>query len=306
MNRTEKDMALRTTTRRNPLFTLLALAAFVATSGLVGAAEAYAAEPVKVMICYPGGPGSQEEAAPRLAKFFHRVEKLAGWEEGRVSARYLNTQDSCDLYLKSEQPDLAILSLGAFLALGDSLKAEPLMEVVPVGGEAQRYYVVVEKSPAKTLAELKGKKLTGDDLGDPAFLSRVVFQGKVDAKKDFELEPTRTTLRAIKQVHKGKADAVLLDNRTYSELKTLPFGDDLRAVYTSEPLPGWPLLALGDAKPGDRVDAKTRKDLVAAMAKACEGEGAKVCEPVRLGGFRALKGNLYDAVRKLYVGAGGK
>lgn len=284
---------------RTPVSMLLALLALAA-----GTATARAADPIKVMICYPGGPGSQEEAAPRLDTFFRRVESTAGWEAGRVQARYCNTSDACDLYLKDAKPQIAILSLGGFLAIGEALKALPLMEVLPVGGDAQRYYVVVEKSDAKTLEDLKGKIVTGEHLGDALFLSRVVFAGKVDAAADFKLDPTRTSLRGIKEVHKGKADAVVLDVQTFDELKTLPFGADMRAVFTSEALPGWPLTALGDAKPGDRIDEATRKTLIDSMAKACEGEGKKVCESVRLGGFRALAGALYDDVRKLYAGGG--
>ena len=280
------------------LVSLLILGALVLSAPI---AQATTASPLRVLVCYPGGPGSTEEAAPRLAEVFGRVATLAGWDADRVEARYVNNRDACDLYLKEQKPQLAILSLGMFLSDGARLKSAPVLEVIPVGGEAERYHVVVEADPATSLAELNGKAMAGELLGDPVFLSKVVFQGTIDVASHFELKDTRTALRAIKLVHSGKVAAALLDTRTFAELKTLPFGDALRAVFVSEPLPGWPVLALGDTAPGDRLGEADRKALVDALVKVCaDDDGKKTCEQIRLGGFRSVADDAYAAVRKLY------
>ena len=269
---------------------------------VAGAApDASASTPLRVLICYPGGPGSAEEAAPRLTEVFGRVASLAGWEAGRIEAGYLNNADACAVYLREKKPQVAIFSLGMFLADGERLRSVPVLEVVPVGGEAERFHVVVESDPATSIAELGGKVLAGELLGEPAFLSRVVFKGDIDVARHFTLEHTRTALRAIKLVHGGRAAAALLDSRTFVELRTLPFGADFREVFVSDPLPGWPVVALGDAAPGDRLADGDRRALVDALLKVCaDDDGRRICEQVRLGGFRAVADGAYEAVRKLY------
>ena len=280
----------------------LLLAALIATAAFTtGASRVEAAPRLKVLICHPGGPGSTEEAIPRLARFFRRVETLAGWAEGSVTATYLNSADACDLYLKDEKPHLAILGLSAFLARGEEMHAQPLLEVVPTGAESERYHVVVESDPATDLAGLKGKVLAGELLSDPSFVTKVIFQGAFDAGSDVQPKRCRTPLRAIKLVHRGKVAAALLDEATFQSLKTLPFGDQLREVFVSEPIPGWPVVALGNAKPGDRLAPGDRKALLAALPKVCEGPDAKeICEPVRLGGFRPVTPTTYEATKKAF------
>ena len=279
------------------------MAALLAGVLVLGSRPAVAAPDLAVMVCAPGGPGSTEEAVPRLEKFFDLVEKLAGWPADRVAARYLNTTDGCAAYLKEKKPQVAILSLGMFLADGTKLAAEPLLEVIPVGGGEQRYHVVVEKDPATDLKGLAGKTLAGDALDDVRFLSRVVFAGAVDAKMHFTLKTTRTALRGIKLVHGGKSDAVLLDSRSLAELKKLPFGGDMRTVFTSEPIPGWPLVALGDAKAGDRLAKADRAALLGAFQKVCVEPDAKaLCDEMRIGTLREVKAATYEKVRALYDG----
>ncbi len=258
---------------------------------------------LRVVICHPGGPGSTEEAAPRLATFSARVEELAGWPEGHMQGIYLNTSDACELQLRTRKPHVAILSLDTYLAHGAELKALPLLEVLPLSGERERYHLVGSAEETEALDDLKGKTIAGETLTDPKFLSRLVFAGRLDAAEDLALERTRTALRALRLVQRGKAAAALVDSNTAKELKTLPFGDSLHTIFVSEALPGWPVLALGDSRAGDRLSESRQRALIEALTQVCQGEaGARYCEPAFLGGFVPITPATYAEVRERYSG----
>ncbi len=276
-------------------FSLLRLNLLSLTVAVLLSAGAAVAAPHKLLVCYPNGAGSTAEAAPQLEKFFRQAEKLAGWPAQTLSGAYMVTADTCEAYLRDHKPDLALLSLPFFLANRARLQATPLLEVVPRHGEPEVMHVVATNG-ATALAELRGKRLTGDMLDDLRFVSRIVFDGTLDAKQAFTVVPVRTALKAIKDVHRGGADAALLDHQSFLELKNLPFGSAFKQVYATPTLPGWPLVALG---PG--LSAADRRTLAAQWPKVCDGaEGAENCKQMRIGGLKAASDRTYEALVRKY------
>lgn len=256
----------------------LALALMVAAPLL--AAPAHADH--TMLVCFPGGPGSTTDASERLRAFFARLQEVSGLQ---VKGEYHNTREACDRYIKDRSPTIAMFPYAELVAWHEALKLVPVAQVTRQGRGDNRYYVVAKKGTA--LDALKGKALMTAVGADLPVISKVGFGAKLDVEAHFQVKPVATALKAIKALAKGEVDAALLDANEYKSLQSLPNASELEAVATSDPLPGAPVVVMGE---GAAIAGKLREALpkVCEDAKACEAIEVERIAPADLSAFQAI------------------
>jgi ABC-type phosphate/phosphonate transport system substrate-binding protein len=151
------------------------------------------------------------------------------------------------------------------------------------------------KDPAlKSLDALKGKKLWTTLAESPSYLSKVVFDGKLDATKHFALKRVGHALKAVRAVLRGEADAALIDDDQLAAAKKMQGGDKLAVAYSSPPLPPLPVVVFGKLiKPADA------KKLAKVITSLCgSADGAAVCKEMRLTRIAPVKLELFTRVEK--------
>jgi ABC-type phosphate/phosphonate transport system substrate-binding protein len=277
--------------------------AFVCTifASLVMAAAPAAWAGAKDFVIYtPGMGGTAQQAKPYLETFFRQLESSIGWPKGSARGEYFEDQKEAVAYIEKSKPGFGLLSPGLYLELACNRANAPdlLAAVVGVTNAASsgRFHVVVKDGPTKSLEELKGKRLTSNHLQNRAFVSRVVFAGKIDADKFFQLKETNSPIKPFKDVDRGEADAALVDDAQLAHMKELPFGKELRVVYSSEPLPPFPVVYFPKvAKPAER-DAMKR----ALLGMCASGGGAQVCKSLQITKFETLDPGAYRPAVQQY------
>lgn len=127
-------------------------------------------------------------------------------------------------------------------------------------------------------------------VGNPEFFTRVVFPGTLDLAT-FQVKRTSSAMRALKQLKKGKSQAVLLDEAEHVAMGDLPFAADFKTLLSSETLPHAPIAVMG-------ADAGFRKSAARALVGLCDpGTGApEACEALEIRAIRTVKSKTYRAL----------
>lgn len=261
----------------------------------------------KLLVCYPGKPGSPEQAQPTMDALAEQLTKRWGIADV-IKATYRTDLAEAKKYLDEQKPEFGILSLSCWLAW----KREGVsMKLLATGTQAnkatQRYHLIVgADSPAKSLADLKGKKIPSSHVADERFVREVIFDGVAEAK-DLQLcLETEHLTRAWKGCARGKVDAVLIDDDQLAFLKD-PLNADLwkqlRVFWSSQELPLAAVVAFGEIKE-DRCQA-LRKALFSFPKNAAQvkndPEGAKLLETIQSTGFVEPDAPAYEAAGKAYA-----
>ncbi len=272
------------------------LVRMLSVCSIVGVAGLASAGPRDFLVEHSGVGGSAEQAAPYLDQFLRYIESKMSWPKGSASAQFFPEPEAAVSYAKDKHPAYGLLDPELFLELQ---KKEDLEVLVTVEGknESLGHYSVVVKDPAyKTLEDLKGKSLISNHLQYPKFLSRVAFAGKVDAATFFKLEPTPSPLKGLKAVDRGEAAATLLDDNQLANMKSLPFGAELRVIYTSPALPPTPFVVFGK-----NALAKDRAAIVKMLTGMCaDPKGAEVCTSLQVSKFSNPNKAQYDEAVKRF------
>ena len=224
--------------------------------------------------------GTSETAKPYLDQFAAYAQKaLSGWKP--ISIAFFTDRKPALAAIVEKKPGFGMLDVDVFLELH---KREELTVLAAVEGpiHTRGHLHVVVKDPAiKTLEDLKGKILVSNQLQSPRYVSKVVFDGKIDAEKFFQLQPSPSPMRGLKAVDRGEAAATLVDDAQLSSMKTLPFGASLRAIFSSAALPPTPFVAYGkNTKAEER--AQVQKMLYGMCA---DKSGAEVCKSLQITKF---------------------
>jgi hypothetical protein len=246
-----------------------------------------------LVICHVGGPGSTAQAKPVLDKFLRHVEQAGGLAAGSMTGEYHTTLAGCLAYIKSNKPLFGVFDLATYLAQQRELKLKPLACMGKP--RSQRYHLLVRKGSYKDLAALKGKTLISSHVGDLAFVSKVIFDGKIDAASHFNVASTRLPLKGIRKVARNKADATLVDSLAYEHLGELKLPATLESIYASPGLPGLTLAVLGVAKQSGVVQKMTR-----ALPRLCTGEGKSMCKTFQVTAFTKVTPAGYRALERKY------
>jgi hypothetical protein len=265
---------------------------------LAAAAPAWAGG--KDFVIYaPGVGGTAQQAKPYLDKFFHYVEGALGWPAGSASGDYFDEPKLALDYIKTKQPGYGLLSPSLYLELACPKGGpEPLAAIVGISGNTSsgRYHVVVKDAAIVKLDDLKGKRLISNHLQNERFITRVVFDGKIDAGKFFQLQPTNSPVKPFKAVDRGEADAALVDDAQLAHMKSLPIGGALKVVYSSQPLPPFPVVAWAGVAKAAEI-ATMKKTLLGMCGSPTGGE---VCKALQINKFDGLDAGAYRVAVQKY------
>lgn len=236
-------------------------------------------------------PSAPIESAARLGE---AVTDLGTYLNQQVPGLGLNVRpfrkaEDARAFVQSAASEVAlVLSEGPFLLdLPGSFGAVPACRVVRSGNETQRKLVIVPvASPARSLADLRGKSLSlayGGGEGSARFLARVIFDGQIVPESWFATTvPEPDEFTAAANALYGRADAALVSDD--NPLVAAQIGKGLRAVYTS-PAVTLPVISFrtGALRPDQQSAVEA-----ALLAVSRRPEGKKILEGLRIDGFARI------------------
>jgi hypothetical protein len=238
------------------------------------------------VVYLPGMGGSAETAQGAIATFCRYLEGELKWPANACTGQYLDDAPATRAAIEGKKPGFGMIDAGTYLdlACGKGTAVEPIAAVGLAGMSRSVKYHVVAKAGVKSLDELRGKKLVSNHLANPKLVSRVLLAGKVDVEKHFQLSSTKSPKKPLKALADGSADAALLSDAQLAELQKQEFGKGFAAVFSSEPLPPYPVVAFPSvAKPADRDAVKQ-----ALLGMCASKSGAPVCQSLQIERFEAL------------------
>jgi hypothetical protein len=255
-----------------------------------------------LVVVRPGGPTPSEEATSQVSRLIVEIAKRAGWDPESVQASYFNRADDALAHIEQNTPGFLLASPGFFLEQKTALGLRPINQILINGQDTHRYYIMVRKDTLSDLEDLRGNTLAGAVLAEPEFVERVVLEGRFTFGTDLTAE-FRRALSALRNLHRGKLDAVILDEMEYAGLTHLPFADELTTLFTSAALPNTGIFELT----GVAVETDSQA-LVEATKDFCSmGEGAAICETYGITGFKPVPQELFnDLIDKFDAAAGSR
>lgn len=242
-----------------------------------------------------GAGGDKEAAAPYLDAFLRYIETAAGWPPKSAHGEFAPEPADAIKFIETKKPGFGMFDPDLFLELR---KKHDLVVIATVEGTRQAggHMVIVAKDPAlKSLDDLKGKKLASNHLQSHKFLSKIVFDGKLDVARHFTLQPESSMIKSLKKVNKGEADAALVTDDELAAVKS-GVGAGLRVVWTSSgKLPPTPVVVFNKV-----ASEQDREAFVKALTRMCEDpKGAAVCQQLDIKKFAPPEKAAYDeAVRR--------
>jgi ABC-type amino acid transport substrate-binding protein len=260
-----------------------------AVLGLGLAAAAGAAGPVKLFVLREHGVTTVALAQPYLDRFVALAAAHNGWSSAQ--GVYLMSRANAEQYVKDQQPQYAILSAAAFLALQNQHELEVLGKVTSSLAGGRSYHLISRQ--AKDVAGCKGKTLATDHGGDARFLERVVAKSAWKLA-DFQVEKTRRPLQTTRMVLDGKAVCALIDDAQLADLKHLPNTADVRTLWSSQDLPQMLAVAFPSVKPEER------KAFRASLPLMCKDEGQAICAEVGIVSIEPAENKDFTSVIAAY------
>ena len=258
------------------------------------------AGPHDFLIYAPGMGGSAAQAKPYLDTFLRYLEKQMAWPDHAASAEFVDDPKAISDQFDKAKPGFGLIPPSYYFEL--SCKKVPLSVVASVVGitnvsSSGKLHIVAKKDGGiKKLEDLKGKRLASNHLHDVRFVSRIVFEEKLEAEKFFVLQPTNSTVKPFKSVDRGEAEAALVDDAQLEHMKSLPAGQNLVVVWSSPSLPPYPVVAFDKVvKPAERDALKK-----AVLGMCSNKEGAEVCKQLQVTKFEPVDGKVFAAAAQRY------
>jgi hypothetical protein len=267
---------------------------------LVSIASAQA-EPVGLVIVYPGGPDAGGEGKKLADELGEHLAASVNLKASDFAGQYFNDAPAALTYLKVHKDAFILGGLGFFLAERKTLKLVPLARLRTNAGGTEtvfeEFFVVVRKGSFANLDALKGKTLWGSVLYDDArYVDRLAFGGKMQACVSFVCKPTPRPLSAIRKLDSGEADAVLLNRAQLAALKPMPLFEKLQIIYSSGSLPTVGLMMIDTPR-----TRPLRDKIVEAVSKLCaSARGTTVCQTFGITGFDPVTEEDLGAAIKKY------
>ncbi len=258
------------------------------------------AGPRDFIVEHAGSGGDQATAQPLIDKFLRYLEKSCGWPANSATGAFSETPKGAMAAIDEHKPGYGLFDPDLWLFLR---KKDDLQVLVTVEGKRQAagkmHLFVKSDSPAKALTDLKGKKLASNHIQSKQYVSKVIFDGKIDVGTFFTVVDVPTLFKAFKALDRGEADAVLIgeDDLEYLKKENSPYLASAREVFTSAPTPPTPMVAFGK-----NTTAKDREAVVKALVKMCSDEaggGADICRQLEITKFALPDKAAFDeAVRR--------
>ena len=259
-------------------------------------AVAVASEPVTIVACAPGYPGSTEQAQPTMNEFAAQVARAAGWKTGELGAIYFKDLDTGLERLAKSDAALALVPLPFFLDYRDKLELRPLLQAVDADRDRESWTLVAGKGRVSGPASLAGWEITGRGGYSPTFVRAVALEGWGPLPETIDVTFTSRAVSALRKASQGDAVAVLLDGEQSAALDALPFQAELERVFTSQPVPGSLLCAVRDRLDDDRVAQLTK----ALLSLSSNKKGLEILEELRLARFEEVDEGGLERVEGLW------
>jgi hypothetical protein len=260
----------------------LALALFLAVAPPALAAPA---QPLELVVCAPGYPGTTEEAQPSVDALAAALARGASLPPGTVSAVYLNDEGQGAARLGDRRPAVALVTLPFYVKHARELALQPRLAASLQGaqGAAETWTLVARKGRIGSPAALARFELLSTAGYAPEFV-RGALKGWGPLPPGVRIVASSQVLSALRRAAAGEEVAVLLDGEQAAALPSLPFAGELEAVARSRPLPGGLVATVGTRIPAARWTA-LEKGLLALPSTP---DGAAALEGVRMQGFAPL------------------
>jgi hypothetical protein len=210
-------------------------------------------QPVTLVICAPGYPGSTKEAQPSMDVLAKAVTAAVGSPARLVAAEYYETEEAGVARMKAKTPSLALVPLPFYLSHAGELKLQAKAQAVEKDGQAAvSWTLVAKKGSVSSPADLSGFTLVSIAGYAPDFIKNVALAKWGALPADVTIQANGQVLSSLRKAASGEKVAVLLDAAQASSLPTLPFASDIAIVATSPPIPGIVVCTVGTTvKPAD-------------------------------------------------------
>lgn len=271
------------------LLHLIRMSLVAGSLAVVGPAYA-ASEPLRFVICQPGGPDLAREQQEVLRALYRYVERRTGLPEGGIEGIYTHTRAGCHRALK-RAPSVVFPSLPMFTELRRTLDLEAVAQLQVEGRVRDRFYLMVRTDDEVTAPSLSGRRLVGTHVYATRFVGEVALSGLVDLAT-VELVPVKRVLRGIRAVIREKADAVLLDGFQYRALQATAFAKKLKVVHVSREVPTPPVAVVAGRAPAG-FGARLARALVDMDRNP---EGQRVLKLFRIEGFAIPEPRTYAQI----------
>ena len=273
----------------------------VATVLTLLCAPALAADPVSLIICAPGFPGTTAEAQPTIDALAAAMAGAAKWAPAELKGAYYETEPGGVARLSQPDAALALLPLALFLEQEASLKLSAKQAAIMKGkADGNEVWSLVAKKGAIAKAEaLAGYEVVSIVGFSPRFIKGPVLGAWGKLPEGVKFTQSKQVLSAMRRAAKGDKVALLLDAEQTAALATSPFAGDLEVVYKSAPLPMGVLATVGG-----RISEARFKALGEALPKlGGTPDGAQALEGLWKLRFDALDPKALEAARKAFAQA---
>lgn len=272
-----------------------ALAGALALGSVTGHAEpAAATEPLALVVCAPGSPGTTDEARTRMDAFAAAVSTRAGI---RIAASYEPSEDACVDRLGSAA--LGLVSLPFFLAHEHELGLVPRLQAVTRGRPAlDRWALVAARGRIAGPGALAGYTIVSSAAYAPAFVRGVVLGGFGALPADVKLEQSTAVLSALRRAASGEPVAVVLDGTQQAQLASLPFASRLQVVAQSPPVPVALVVTVAARVPADAW-GRIERGLVALSSDRAV---TPVLGAIEVARFEPVDGGALAQARRAFAG----
>jgi len=271
---------------------------WVLSAALLSAAVAgsHASEPVTLVACAPGYPGSTEQAQPTMDEFAAHTARVSGWSEAALGAVYHNDLEEGLARLEQSDAVLALVPLPFYLEYVDRLELQPLLEALNAGRPQETWTLVTGKGTVTGPGSLDGWEITGRGGYSTSFVRNIALDGWGALPDTADVTFSARTVSALRRASRGEPVAVLLDGEQNAALEGLSFASDLDRVFESGRLPASLLCVVHDRLAPDKINELT--DGLASMAG--KKKGREILEELRLSGFEPVDDADIARIRELW------
>ncbi|HEY3450789.1 MAG TPA: hypothetical protein VGK67_30815 [Myxococcales bacterium] len=275
--------------------------ALLAVGLILLSSPALAADPVAMVICAPGYPGTTSEAQPAIDALVTAMAAAAKWAPADLKGAYYETETGGVTRLSQPDAAIAMLPLALFLEQETALKLTARQAAIMKGkaDPNEVWSLVAKKGAIPNAAALAGYEIQSIVGFSPKFIKGPVLGEWGKLPDGVKFTQSKQMLSAMRKAAKGDKVAMVLDAEQAAALATSPFAGDLEIVYKSAPLPMGVVATIAGKIP----DAKW-KTLGEALPKLGETpDGAKALEGVWKLRFGTLDPKAIEAARKMFAGA---
>ncbi len=261
--------------------------------------------PTELLVCAPGRPGTAKQAQAIMDELAKQLTARAGWQPGRLTARYVATEKE-GLEAIAKRPAWLLTTTEFYCKHVKAIDGELIAATQLKEGMGERFTLLV---PATTStddasAALRGRALYGTRLLDPVFATRVALRNTLSLEELCDVQRQKRTLRAVKKATAEPATSALwLSHAEHALLQTPRHTQrlaDWKPLLVTQPVPSAPLLALNGRANGGPDDIRVPQLKQALYALNSTDEGKALCTKMHMLGFAKPDAATYAAAVQLY------